>query len=50
MGCKDIWEQTPAQRNYEFYSFLASVQKRDKDWQPLIDAKERREKELKGNK
>ena len=44
--CKDIWEQTPAHRNYERYSYLCSILGKDpKTYKPLIDAKERLRKE-----
>jgi len=45
--CRDIWEQTPAQRNYELWSSVCSMTNRDpKTYKPLLDAIARLEKEL----
>ena len=45
--CKDIWKQTPAQRNYEFWASMCSMLNQDvTTYKPLIEAKKRREKEL----
>ena len=46
MDC-DIWAQTPAQRNYEFWNFICQSTGRDKNtYRPYIEAKERRQKEI----
>ena len=49
--CKDIWKQTPAQRNYEFWASMCRILKRDATtYKPLVEAKKRRMKELEKEK
>ena len=45
--CKDIWEQSPAQRNYEFYCFMCRILNKDSTtYKPLKEAIKRLEKEI----
>ena len=51
--CKDIWEQTPAHRNYERWRSMCSMLGEDpKTYKPLIEATEswKKETEAKGKK